>query len=219
MATWIFHLRVAQKIAENFKFDIDETAYYIGAIAPDSGQMIDNFTYVPTKDVSHWKREGVSYEQRFEDNTEFYKKYGENETDITRKSFYLGYYIHILTDTIYVRDIIYPYMDLKGRPFWKENITGIRAGWYEIDYRFLAANKDFYPFELLKKVKTFPNTYLDYFAYDDIIERVKFAVELYTRATVHPDLEFFTHTPEKAEEMAVYMTETITELLKKKNYI
>jgi len=217
MATWIFHLRVAEKIKNKLNLTVDETAFYVGSIAPDSGQMINNFTYVPTKDVSHWKREDVSYEQRFEDNAEFYKKFCENESDLFRKSFYLGYYVHILTDTIYVRDIIHPYMRLKGKPFWKANITQIRAGWYEIDYRFITENKDFYPFSLLKKVRSFPNTYLDYFAYDDITERVKFAVELYSRATVHPDLEFLTHSPEKAEEMAIYMTETISDILKNKH--
>ena len=76
MATWVMHLRVAEKlrdcqaIADLFE-NIDEKAYYVGSIAPDSGRMVGNFTYIPPKDVSHWKREDVSYQQRFLDNRAF----------------------------------------------------------------------------------------------------------------------------------------------------
>ena len=116
MATWVLHLRVAEAVKNILGLKIDETAYYVGAIAPDSGRMVDNFTYLPNKDVSHWKREGVTYEQRFEDNGDFYRTYGENELDLFKKSFALGYYVHILTDTVYVRDIIAPFSAPPSRP-------------------------------------------------------------------------------------------------------
>ena len=76
MATWVLHLRVAETVKKLLDLNVEETAYYVGSIAPDSGRMVDNFTYLPSKDVSHWKREGVSYEQRFEDNGDFFRKYG-----------------------------------------------------------------------------------------------------------------------------------------------
>ncbi len=220
MATWVTHLRVSKRILEKLSHtQIDETAFYVGSIAPDSGKMIDDFTYVPPKDVSHWKREDVSYDQRFEDNAEFYKTYGEMENDVKRKSFFLGYYVHILTDTIFVRDVIHPYMRAKGHDHWKANIAEIRAGWYEIDFRFMNSHRSFYPLELLKNVNEFPNTYLDYFDYDDITERVKNCVELYSDCKVRPNQRFLTITEDGMYELIGYMTETITKILKEKHNI
>ncbi len=214
MSTWIMHLRVAEQL-KHLLGDIDEAAYYAGSVAPDSGRMVDDFTYIPHKDVSHWKRDDVSYEQRFLDNAEFYYKYCVNEPDLFKKSLFWGYYIHILTDTIYVRDLIHPFIERHGKPFWRENITAIRKGWYEIDFRFLANNKGFKPFELLKNVKPFTNEYLDYFSPTDIYERVLYAVVLYSNSKVNPDCRFVTHTPEAAEKMVADMVSEISSILKK----
>ena len=217
MATWVLHLRVAEIVKNSLDLKVDETAYYVGAIAPDSGRMVDNFTYLPSKDVSHWKREGVSYEQRFEDNGDFFRAYGENETDNFKKSFCLGYYVHILTDTIYVRDIIAPFISEHGKPFWRENIEKIRAGWYEIDHRFVANNKDFRPLELIYGVKEFKNDFLDYFTEDDITERILFAAELYKNGKPNENAEFVTHDEKRAEALVDLMSKTIVKILKDKH--
>ncbi len=216
MATWVLHLRVAEKIAKKLDF-LDETAYYVGTIAPDSGRMVDNFTYLPNKDVSHWKREGVSYEQRFEDNADFFSKYCENEKDNFKRSFYLGYYVHILTDTVYVRDIIHPFIKANGKDFWRANIEKIRAGWYEIDHRFVAKNRDFHPLEVIYGVREFKNTFLDYFTEDDITERILFAADLYRNGKPNENAEFVTHDEQKAEELIDTMTETIISVLNEKH--
>lgn len=216
MSTWIMHLRVAEKL-RGLLGDIDEAAFYVGAIAPDSGRMVDDFTYIPNKDVSHWKRDDVSYEQRFLDNAEFFYQFCENETDKFKKSLFLGYYIHILTDTIYVRDVIHPFINKHGKPFWRKHITDIRKGWYEIDFRFLAKNIGYRPFELLKTVAPFENEYLSYFAPTDIYERIRYAIELYSNATTGEDCKFLTHTPEDAEKMVDYMAEEIGKIIKNHN--
>ena len=213
MATWIMHLRVAERL-KNLLGDSDETAYYVGSIAPDSGRMVDDFTYLPSKDVSHWKRDDVSYEQRFFDNTEFYEKYCKNETDVFKKSLCWGYYIHILTDTIYVRDIIHPYIDKHGKPHWRENITGIRKGWYEIDFRFFKENPGFAPFQAIKKLKPFDNSFLDYFQPNDVYERIQNAIMLYENSSVDKNCKFFTHTPQEAVVLIEKMTDEITNFLK-----
>lgn len=218
MATWLTHLRVAQKIAQAIDIP-DMTAFYVGSIAPDSGRMINNFTYIPTKDVSHWKREGVTYEQRFEDNAEFYNKYCENETDPFKRSLFLGYYAHILTDTVYVRDVIHPYMHLHGMDFWRANITDIRNGWYQIDFRFLEDNKDFEPLETLKTVERFDNVYFDYFTKDDITERILYAVHLYENGKADRSVPLLTHNEQEAESLIDLMTETVLKIFKEKHNI
>lgn len=218
MATWLMHLRVAERVKEHLG-EIDETAYYVGSIAPDSGRMVDNFTYLPPKDVSHWKRDGVSYEQRFEDNADFFRKYGENERDIYKRSLFLGYYIHILVDTIYVRDIIHPFIEKNGKPFWRANIEEIRAGWYELDYRFLCENSNYYPLSVINGVREFENDYFDYFTKDDITERINFASELYKNPKINPTQRFLTIDKARQNELIGQMTEIIITELKKHNFI
>jgi hypothetical protein len=218
MATWMTHLRVAEKI-KDFLDIPDEAAFYVGSVAPDSGQMINNFTYVPSKDVSHWKREGVTYEQRFEDNADFFRKYCERDCSPLEKSLFLGYYVHILTDTIYVRDIIHPFMNAHGKDFWKANITAIRDGWYQIDFRFLKNNCGFRPLRMLGEVKEFKNEFFDYFTEDDITERINFAVELYANGKADESVPLLTHNESDAEKMVGYMTETILKILKEKHNI
>lgn len=218
MATWIMHLRVAERILP-YLGEIDERAYYVGSIAPDSGTMVDNFTYLPTKDVSHWKRDDVSYEQRFEDNYAFFDKYGKNEREISRRSFFLGYYIHILTDTVYVRDIIQPYINAHGKPFWRNNIETIRAGWYELDFRFYAENRDYHPFKVISAVTEFPNEYLDYFSPTDITDRIRYAVKLYSGSKVNPEQVFLTIDKPRQERLIAEMQEIILTELKKHNII
>ncbi len=216
MATWIVHLRVAEKVLKTLS-DINETAYYVGTLAPDSGRMADAFTYLPPKDVSHWKREGVSFEQRVIDNTEFYKKYGENETDPFKKSLYIGYYVHILLDTMYVREVIRPFIEHNGRPFWRENINKIRAGWYELDFRFVNNNKSFRPLEIISAVEEFPNTYFDYFTPDDIIDRVRYAAQLYKNCKTDKSVEFLTITPDGMEKFIEESSREIIDILKRNN--
>ena len=218
MATWVMHLRVAELVAP-YLGDIDETAYYVGCIAPDSGKMVDNFTYLPSKDVSHWKREVVSYEQRFCDNYAFYEAYGKNESDIFKKSLFLGYYVHILTDTVYVRDIIHPFMRERGRDFWRANITNIRNGWYELDYRFVNEHPKYHPLEVISAVNEFPNTYFDYFAPEDITERITYAAKLYSNPSVNPNQEFWTIDKARQDELIGEMKEIILRELRKYNII
>ena len=218
MATWITHLRIGERVLKELN-GIDERAFYVGSLAPDSGKMVGNFTYLPPKDVSHWKREGVSYEQRFEDNAEFFKKYVENEGDSAKYAFFLGYYVHILTDTMYVRDIIHPYIEKHGKPHWKENIEDIRKGWYEIDFRFLERNREYLPFEMLKTVEEFEVSSLDYFAPEDVFERISYAVDFYSSALSDKSCVFFTHDEEFAEKMIGYMSDDIIKILKNKHNI
>lgn len=218
MATWVMHLRVAEKV-KKYLGEVDETAYYVGSIAPDSGRMVDNFTYSPPKDVSHWKRDDVSYEQRFIDNYAFFEKYGKNETDPVKRSLFLGYYVHILTDTVFVRDIIQPFMDKHDGPFWRANIDKIRAGWYELDFRFLVANPNFHPIKVIGAVEDFPNDCLDYFERGDFTERMKNCAELYSNPRVNPNQEFLTIDKARQDKLAEEMTDIIVSELKKYNII
>ena len=55
MASWMIHLRVADSLMDTIA-GIDQTAFVMGNIAPDSGvPNADWSAYIPPKDVSHYK--------------------------------------------------------------------------------------------------------------------------------------------------------------------
>ena len=59
MASWIVHLRIADKLLERFPFD--EASFVVGSIAPDCGrQNPDGLTYTPSKAVSHCTPDGTN---------------------------------------------------------------------------------------------------------------------------------------------------------------
>ncbi|MBO4277425.1 MAG: zinc dependent phospholipase C family protein [Clostridia bacterium] len=191
MAPWVMHLRIAELLENALKI-ANRTAYYVGSVAPDSGRMTGDFEYLPPKDVTHWKREGLDIEERIELNRAFYEKYVKGETDPARRAFYLGYYAHILADTLFVRDVIKPYIRVATRPVWRARIKEIRACWYEIDFRFVAEHPDYEPLRILADADDFAEGYLDYFAPGDIAERVEYIVELYANSRPNPETEFIT---------------------------
>ena len=59
MASWMVHLRIADALIDKLA-GIDNTAFVIGNIAPDSGIPNDDWTaFTPPKTVTHYHREVV----------------------------------------------------------------------------------------------------------------------------------------------------------------
>lgn len=55
MASWMVHLRIADELLQNLK-QIDETAFIIGNMAPDSGVPNEDWSkFNPPYDVTHFK--------------------------------------------------------------------------------------------------------------------------------------------------------------------
>lgn len=215
MAPWVLHLRVAE-LVNGFLGVKDEREYYVGSVAPDSGSMPTPFSYIPPKDVSHWKIEGIPFDERLSMNGRIFDEYIKFEKGGKKKAFYLGYYVHILTDSYFVRDVIAPYIKEHGRDFWHENIDTIRGGWYELDYRFLERADNFRPLEILGEVDDFPNVYFDYFGKDDITDRVKGACKLYKENKSDKTLPLMTISESGCENFVKYVTEEIINILKTK---
>ena len=167
MAPWVMHLRIAEIVNRYLK--CLEVPFYVGSIAPDSGRKLDGFTYDPPKNISHCYEKGMD---RIACNDKFLKKYALNEKDPFKKAFYLGYYVHILTDTIFVDRIVYPMIESLGRDFWKSNADNIRNSWFEIDFRFLKSQENFQPLICLNGIDSFPDGFLPFFREGDIFDRI-----------------------------------------------
>ena len=92
MASWMIHLRVADLLMDRIP-GLDETAFVMGNIAPDSGVPNADWTaYSPPKTISHYKTRRE--DETFFDIERFLKEYltPEQIRTYSRRaySFFLG---------------------------------------------------------------------------------------------------------------------------------
>lgn len=145
MGTWICHLRVAEKIAQDIQ-GFNLPAFYAGSLAPDSG--IPNVTWTefdPPKSITHYLFEG-SGERHIRD-LDFYNAYKQGlSQDITlwETSFLWGYYFHLLTDILWVEHIWetsqIEFSSLIMEHGLLDAMETIKEDWYGLDHRFLRSN-------------------------------------------------------------------------------
>ena len=96
------HLRLADRLLDHLP-DIDEAAFVMGNIAPDSGVPNADWTqFDPPKSVSHFKAypDPVAAFRAEYFNDEIKKRCTRREY-----AFFLGYDAHLLTDAAWSREI------------------------------------------------------------------------------------------------------------------
>ncbi len=146
MAPWIAHLRVAEALLVALPH-LDETAFAYGNLAPDSGKPNADWTvYDPPKEVTHFLRRGDG-EDKIHDLT-FYRGYLADmrpEDDLIDYSFRLGYFAHLLSDSLWSRRLNIPYKQLY--PELIDNPTSkmwqtLKRDWFDLDFCYLRDHPD-----------------------------------------------------------------------------
>ena len=213
MASWMVHLRIADELLSKLK-DIDETAFVVGNIAPDSGVPNDDWSeFHPPKTVSHYYKKNES--GTYIDLDVFCKRYFNSDV-INRYSkkefsFFLGYYVHLLTDIRWT-DIIsakliqdYPeeYKNDENKLIW-----AAKEDWYDLDFLYLRQHPDFRAFAIYENTVGFENEYMDIFDKDAFDNRRQYICGFY-RGDWHGNLyrEYKYLTQKQADE---FVTETST---------
>lgn len=174
MATWLTHLRIAEiLVGKNELGDLETPLFYLGNIAPDSGEPHEN-GYLPPKVLSHF---GHSRNREYE---RFIREYMPRRQDGSF-SFMLGYFVHLLADGIWVMEIL---SQKKGR-FAKDFSTEdafydeMKRDLYTVDREFINNNTDFQPIKQLVEVSDFENDCFPFFSRDAFInqvDRVSFSI-------------------------------------------
>lgn len=177
------HLRVGDRVFEQL-FDILPHEFIVGNIAPDCGVPNEDWSvFTPSKEISHFKTDDGDIEQA--ENFANKYLYGRSHTK-EEFSFYLGYYVHLVTDVLWYKRIY----QMTKEKFWeqfekdKEFIWEVKRDWYDLDFRFLRSNPDFWPFDELKKAKEFKNSYMEEFDESAFADRIKYIVEFYESSSV-----------------------------------
>lgn len=130
MASRIIHVCISQKICKDLNIE-DTNRFFLGSLLPD----IPSINKLP-KDVSHFetKLEGKDYKTI--DFQAFFNKYKEFMKD----PIFLGYWTHLISDEIWLKDIYIPYIKEKTSGFSKKSINKLYYADYEISNKTLIRN-------------------------------------------------------------------------------
>lgn len=118
-------------------------------------------------------------------------------------SFFCGYYIHLLTDIEWTRDIYHEL--LKAYPEKAENdkyklIWTAKGDWYDLDFLYLEQHLDFKAFSIYENAVDYENEFMNMFSRDAFENRRQYICGFY-RGDRHGDLhrEYTYLTPERVE--------------------
>ena len=190
MASWMAHLRVADKLLDDIG-DLSQKHFIVGNIAPDSGEPVNDdwSVFTPSVDISHWKLDGVPRSGRA---GKFKEKYLAEVSHTDATAFYLGYYTHLLTDYIWSRDIYLPQKEQYAKEFEQDPgfIWQIKRDMYDLDHLYYREHPDFRAFAIYAAVSAFPNTYLDYFTETAFEKKIEYITNFYKNFDGDLDREY-----------------------------
>ena len=112
MSFTMTHLAVAKRVNDKLGIVKDLPSFFLGAVAPDAVHMRENFNG-DMKVSSHYSVEGDYWGQVA--NADIWRQqsfaYIESLRDSSNRDFYLGYFIHILTDAYNHDKMWLPFVD------------------------------------------------------------------------------------------------------------
>ncbi len=221
MASWMVHLRIADELLPHLK-NIDETAFVIGNMAPDSGVPNEDWTqFHPPTSISHFKRKAEV--GSVIDIDAFCEKYF-NDEQISRYSgreysFFLGYYCHLLTDIRWSETVVAALQNAHPEECAADRnklIEAAKEDWYDLDFLYLEQHPDFSTFSLYENAEGFKNEFMDIFSPDAFDNRRRWICGFY-RSDEHGDLhrgyQYLT-----SEEADTFVAETVKWILEKIAY-
>ena len=191
MATWITHLRIAEKLLARIP-DLDPGAFAVGNIAPDSGIPDENWeTFTPPPKVSHLATRPFRYEEAFEPadppwrlaDLDFYRRYLAEPAEGKRFAFRLGYFFHLVTDNLWEIEVGRPTIRRFAAEFAADEkfIWEVKRDWYGLDFEHVRAHPDALFWKVFLNCAHDEAYTLDYMPADAVQQRIAYIQELYQR--------------------------------------
>ena len=192
MASWMIHLRIADELLKQLR-GLEETAFVMGNIAPDSGVPNADWTaFHPPKSITHFYKKTET--GRVIDIDSFCERYFSESLipaySLREYSFFLGYYVHLLTDVRWSERIVSA-LKKEHPAAYAENrsklIETAKEDWYDLDFLYLEQHPDFPAFSIYEKAEGFYNTFMNLFGRDAFDNRRQYICAFY-RSGEHGDL-------------------------------
>ena len=199
------HLRVADMLLEQNE-NVDEQAFVMGNIAPDSGVPNSDWTkFQPPKDVSHFSEKAQNKTIKIEKfisryfNDQLIKNYSQKEY-----SFFLGYYVHLLTDIEWAHNVYEPLLQAYPKEADEDKnklVWTAKGDWYDLDFLYLEEHPDFRAFSIYENSVNYENIFMDIFSRDAFENRREYICNFYhsnNHGNLHRDYKYL--TPKQAED-------------------
>ena len=189
MASWMIHLRIADKLLDRIP-GLSPIEFIMGNMAPDSGIPNEDWSaFSPSTKISHFRTDDGTGKKKIDLDAylggyftpELRVKYNDQQY-----AFYLGYYVHLLTDCLWSDRIAKPTVDKFGR----ERMADIKEDWYDLDFLYLKKHPGFRAFRAYLGSVGFVNRYLDFFAPDAFDNRRDYITAFYLQDNDHLDREY-----------------------------
>lgn len=216
MASWMIHLRIADKLLDKIP-DISPIEFIMGNMAPDSGVPNEDWSaYSPSTAVSHYRVDNGSGKKVIDLNTyisQYFTPALRTSYTVEQHSFYLGYLTHLLADILWSDQIANParkkyaqeFTDY-GHKFW----STIKEDWYDLDFLYLKKHPGFRAFRAYLGSVGYVNKYMDFFAPDAFDNRREYITSFYLQENDHLDREYPYLTEADADRFLDY---AVTEIL------
>lgn len=176
MPAWAIHFRVADMLLDKIN-GLNTEYFLIGNIAPDCGVPVSG-QYNPPTGVTHFTAEEISNKSDC-DYDYIYNKYVKDESDINKKSFFTGYFVHLYTDCQNAVLNCFPIEEKYGKFRETPGLSAaVRREWNNIDFEFFKKNKS-PSFEIFKKLDGFEESYPEWYKNGEIPWQMKNIVSFY----------------------------------------
>lgn len=220
MASWMIHLRIADALFPQWK-RLDETAFVMGNIAPDSGvPNADWSEFHPPKTVTHFQTR--TDDRGFIDTAAFCDRYFNDKRikgySVREYSFFLGYYVHLLTDVRWSKTIHASLQTEHPREYAEDRrklVETAKEDWYDLDFLYLEQHPAFRAFAVYENAVGFENDFMDIFSRDAFENRRQYICGFY-HSDEHGDLHraYRYLTPERADAFVQDTSQWLLEQLR-----
>lgn len=186
MASWIVHLRIADKLLERIP-GLDAAQFAIGSVAPDSGVPDEKWeTFNPPGTITHYQTEDSMEKVKVLEDLRFYRDHMQGKAFLSKDagefSFLLGYFFHLITDNLWSERIARPTKERYMKEF-EENegfIWEVKKDWYGLDFAYVRSHPEsLFWGDFLNA--TYETPYLDYFPPEAIPEKLTYIKKFYQR--------------------------------------
>ncbi len=165
MASWMVHLRIADRLLDSLP-GLSAVDFVVGNIAPDSGIPNEDWSgFTPSVIVSHFR-----VDHSIPKNIcipAFVERYftPEQRTSYSpaQNSFFLGYLVHLLTDQLWSAKVLTALME-RFPDQWQADRQGLivraKEDWYDLDYKYLRQHPDFRAFRIYSGAVGYKNVFM-----------------------------------------------------------
>ncbi|MCT2536476.1 zinc dependent phospholipase C family protein [Aquibacillus koreensis] len=209
MATWVTHFRIAEAFLKK-ELPISKNDFLVGNIGPDCGLIGKDGKPTPPKEITHFKIDGKI------NADSFYQQYLQDEKELSLRAFsyYLGYYIHLVTDEKW---IAFTNQKKKEKVFQEiintPNYTPlVKRDWYGLDFLYLKNHKENIFWTTFQHITDFPE-YLNFFPKGQTNKQIKNITNFYLNHTVSKDHKFIYLTPNESDEFVENTVQDVNHVL------